>query len=156
MHTVVVFHRGERARVDEALRALSTEGIDRDHVLVTEMGEPPPEQGPRSIFGLPHWMHYGGVGAALGMILGLALRPAGGPLWSIWMVITGAILGGMAGGMIGAIVGGILRQRWRMRSPHTEVAVRVEAESRDLVERARELLIAHGGHVHGGPVAEPA
>lgn len=148
MHTVVVFHRDERDRVDEALRELSAEGIDRDHLLLAPTGEPPPEQAPRALFGLPHHVHYGGIGAAIGMIVGLAFRPGEGALWGIWMVITGAVLFGMFGAAVGVVVGGIRRQRWRMRTPHPDLAVRVEAESHELVERAREILLAHGGVAH--------
>lgn len=151
MHTVVVFHRDARDRLDAALSALSEEGIDRDHVLVTPIGEPPEEQGPRSVLGLPHRLHYGGIGAAVGMLVGLALQPGGfDPLWTIWLVIVGAILGGMMGAIVGFVVGGIRRQRWRTRAPHPHLAVRVEAERRDVVERARELLLAHGGDVAHG------
>ena len=149
MHTVVVFHRETRGRVDEALRALSESGIDRDSVLVTPVGEPPPERAPRSVLGLSHRLHYAGIGAALGMLGGLAVAPGGfAPLWAIWFVIVGAVLGGFLGGIVGFVVGGIRRQRWRMRAPHPDVLVRVEAESRDLVERARTVLLAHGGEVY--------
>ncbi len=149
MHTVVVFTGESRDRVDEALRALGEAGVDRDSILVTPTGEPPPERAPRSVLGLPHRLHYAGIGATLGMLLGVALRPGGfAPLWGIWLAITGALLGGMAGAMVGFLVGGIRRQRWRMRAPHPDMLVRVEAQSRDVVERAREVLLSHGAEVH--------
>lgn len=148
MHTVVVFSGESRDRVDSALRALNESGIHRDSVLVTPTGEPPIERAPHSVLGLPHRLHYAGVGATLGMLLGVALRPGGfAPLWNIWLAITGAVLGGMAGALLGFVVGGIRRQRWRMRAPHPDLLVRVEAESRDIVERARDVLLAHGAEV---------
>ncbi|HEY8430431.1 MAG TPA: hypothetical protein VIL20_18755 [Sandaracinaceae bacterium] len=146
MHTVVVFPHDARDRVDAALRELEESGVDRRSVLVKPFGELPAEQGPRSVLGLPHRVHYAGVGAALGMLVGLASRTEGSDIpATIWLVIVGAALGGFFGALVGSLVGGIRRQRWRMRAPHAAVAVRVEAESPELIARAREVLLAHGG-----------
>lgn len=148
MHTVVVFHHDTRDRVDAALRELEESGVDRSSVLVTPIGELPAEQGPRSVLGLPHRVHYAGMGAALGMLIGLAARPTSGDVpTTIWLVIVGATLGGFLGAIVGSVVGGVRRQRWRLRAPHPDVAVRVESESDELLARAREVLLAHGGEL---------
>ncbi len=148
MHTVVVFHERRRDRVDEALRALAEAGVGRESVVVTPTGEPPPEQGPRSVLGLPHAIHYGGVGAAIGMLAGVAMAPERPEApTTIWLIIAGAVLGAFFGMAVGLVVGGIRRQRWRIRAPRPDLTVRVEADSPEVVERARAVLLEHGGEL---------
>lgn len=152
MHTVVVFHDRRRERVDEALRALSEAGVRRESVVVTPTGEPPPEQGPRSFLGLPHAIHYGGLGAALGMLVGVAMSPERPEApTTLWLIVAGAVFGAFFGIAVGLLVGGVRRQRWRMRTPRPDLTVRVEADDPEVVERAKEVLLEHGGELRAPP-----
>lgn len=100
------------------------------------------------MFGLTHRAHYAGMGAALGMLLGVAVSSApGGPtLTTLWLVIVGAMLGGMLGGMVGMIVGASKKERWRQRTAIRRWAVRVDLgdeEASDIVA----VLTRHGGRI---------
>ncbi len=141
--TTAVFHQPDR--MEEALRDLADRGIAQDHEIV-----PPeaiaPSHPPHSFFGLPHRLHYAGLGAAVGMFAGLSVG-GGNTLVTIWLVIAGAVFGSFIGGLVGLAIGGIKKQLWLQRAPEQRWLVRVDTASRDDADRAELTLRSYGADI---------
>lgn len=144
--TTAVFREPER--MNEALRDLSAHGIVKEHEVVPPENAPP-RHPPRSLFGLPHSVHYAGAGAAIGMFIAIATNssPYGNPLTTLWAVIVGAVLGILLGGFLGSAVGGIKRQRWRERMLRERWLLRVFTATRDDADRAELTLKSYGADI---------
>lgn len=100
--TTAVFH--ERERVDSAVRWLTEEGIGEEDILI----EPAMRKvDPHHVAGLSHRMQFAGLGAAIGMITGIAIGGVGDPLGGLWLVIVGSLAGVLLGGLVGLLVGAV-------------------------------------------------
>lgn len=139
-----IFHEHQRA--DDALRALTAQGIAREGIAMSS--RPHREPMPHSLFGLPHRVHYTGVGAAAGMIVGLALsgRPGSTAPTALWLVIVSTFVGGLIGLGVGLVVGGLKKERWRQRL-HRDWILHVETASSDEARRAEETMLRCGGEI---------
>lgn len=137
----------ERERMQLAIRDLVAHGFEREQILVAPAAEPDPKMEPRSFLGLPHRLHYAGIGAALGMLTGtwLGATPGDETTSTLWFVVAGAVLGVFVGGLVGMAVGGAQRARWHRDGSVPRWAVRVESASDEEAERAVDTLVRHGG-----------
>ncbi len=144
-----MFH--DRAAMEEAVRALELEGVERRRISIsraraTEEGSvrTPPELGPTL-------SAFGAVGSAIGAALALfafALRDAGDPpFWLVAVrVLVGAASGAIAGGLAGLIAHALRRpvRRVRFRDYH-DFLVKVRAPDEPSAEHVRDLLTRAGG-----------
>lgn len=142
--TTAVFRQPER--MNDALRDLVERGIAQEHEVV------PPEDTaplppPRSFLGMPHRLHYAGLGAATGMLTGLAVGGSANTLATVWLVIVGAVFGSFLGGLVGMAVGGIKKQLWIERTPRPKWMVRVETATREDADRAELTLKSYGADI---------
>jgi hypothetical protein len=136
----------EPERMELAVRALAERGIVREHIVV----EPLRERGaPPSLDGPSHRQQGTGIGSSLGMLIGFVVSgaPGGDPVAALFLILLCGGSGALLGGVIGLIVGGIRKRRWR---PARDWLVRVEAASRDELERAAGVLRASGGSMVEG------
>jgi hypothetical protein len=145
--TTAIFHA--RDRMDEAVRELEEQvGPERVH---TE-ADPAPrvERPPRALFGMPFSVHYAGMGAAIGMIVGLMVSGAPGgasPLTTIWLVIVFAGLGALLGTFVGTAVGGFRKARWKDRATAHRFVLRVEVETAAEHAAVTRTITSYGGEL---------
>ena len=143
--TTAIFHASDR--MNEAVRELE-ERVGPERVR-TE-ADPPPrdEPRPRALFGMPFSVHYGGAGAAIGMVVGLmAGSRSASPLTTIWMVLVFAGLGGLLGTFMGVSVGAFRTARWRDRTTAHRFVLQVEAETADEREAVQRTITSYGGEL---------
>lgn len=142
--TRAVFH--EREHVDSAVRELTEEGIGEEHILIepslrqdVSAHEPTPRLSSRA--------RFAGIGAAVGMISGVAIGGVGGgPLASVWLVIVGVLLGAILGLLVGLIVGA-LRREHATHAVGRDWIVSVDAPDETFAARARQVLRGVGGEL---------
>lgn len=143
--TTAIFHAQDR--MDQAVQELQGHGIELERIDVRADPPPSSEPPPHALWHLPFGLHYAGVGAALGMLLGLAFSgsPGADVMSTYWMVVLGVILGGFTGGLLGVFVGAVRMARWTDRvTPHRFV-VRVDTESDEEQNVVKETLASYGG-----------
>ena len=145
--TTAIFHA--RDRMDEAVRELEEQvGPERVH---TE-ADPAPhvDPPPRALFGMPFSVHYGGSGAAIGMIVGLMVSGSPGgasPLTTIWLVIVFTGLGALLGTFVGTAVGGFRKARWQDRATPHRFVLRVEVETAAEHAAVTRTIASYGGEL---------
>lgn len=145
-HTSAIFHA--RDRMDEAVHELTDRGVEPERIHVDSDPHPSREPAPHALFDMPFRVHYAGLGAALGMLVGLWISgaPTGGEtMTTIWLVIVGALLGGFIGMFVGMVVGGIRKVVWRDRVTPRRFVMRVDCEGPDECGAVERTLAQYGG-----------
>lgn len=145
--TTAIFHAQDR--MDEAVRELERRGVEPERIDVTPDPKPRSEPPPHALWHLPFGVHYAGVGAAIGMLVGLALSgsPGGRVMSTIWLVLVMTGLSAVMGGLIGVLVGAFRMARWSERVTPHRFLLRVDTDDEEEHEVVTRTLASYGGEL---------
>jgi hypothetical protein len=144
--TIAVFH--QREHMQEAVRDLTEHGFERENISVRPTRLKGHAETANPMRAMPQPVHVAGIGAALGMIIGLAIAtPGAGGLLTLWTVIIGAVLGGLIGASVGALLTRRRARRAKTGAEPRDWLVRVDTASSVEAEHVEQALRRHGGDI---------